>query len=172
MSSPTKVEQNIVPKVVKGESFLAELGVTRFQWTIKNFKGFLGSYQMIKSPRFSIDIINPSTSSKKVQSFHLDMVLPNKNPGTQCPVFLIQETDEKVLTKTTLESFGPKNAGSYYCTPYVQVSLEAANVFEMSANDRKKVMTIALPNSVGCFPDELTIEVQVALSQPAEKIVY
>ncbi len=162
MSSQVKVEPTLVPKVVKGESCLNQIGVTRFQWTIKNFNDMLRCFQTIKSPSFTIDIIDPSTKAKKVQSYHLEMEFPNSK--LQCLVHLVQETGEKSLsTKISLESFAPKVGA--IPGKYISVTLETANAFMFSAKNKNTVMIITLPGYECSYPDEVTIEVQVTLSQ-------
>jgi hypothetical protein len=165
MSSQTKLKSNVVPKVFKGETYFAELGVAKFEWTIKDFNGFVDLGKTIRSPSFNMDTTDPQT---KVRSFHLEMEIPNKKPGSHCPVFLVNETGGEILIKISLESFSPKYSAY---SPYVDLKLDATVVVQTSEEDKKKVMTATLPSNPIYLPKEVTIKVQVALSQPAEKIV-
>jgi hypothetical protein len=165
MSSQVKVESTLIPKVVKGESFLTQIGVTRFQWTIKNFKDMLHCFQTIKSPSFTVDIIDPSTKAKKVQSYHLEMEILS-NEQIENPIHLVQDTGEKsLLMKISLESYGPKAGGVRHTGNYINVSLETANAFMFSAKNKNTVMIITLPGYESSLPEEVTIEIQVTLSQ-------
>jgi len=164
MSSQTKLKSNVVPNVSKGETYFAELGVAKFEWTIKDFNGFVDLGKTIRSPSFNMDTTDPQT---KVRSFHLEMEIPNKKPGSHCPVFLVNETGGEILMKIYLESFSPEIAAY---SPYVVVSLNATIVVQTSSEDKANVMTVTLPDPI-YLPKEVTIKIRVALSQPAEKIV-
>jgi hypothetical protein len=157
MSSQIKVEPNVVPSVVKGVSYFSDVVVTHLQWTIKDFKRFLDLCQPIRSPSFG-----------KVRPFHLEMEIPNKCPGTRCPVSLVQDERGQIEMKIALLSFGPKPILTMFGSP----TASYVNVAETSFyNDGKKVMTITLPGNERYFPDEVTIELKVSQSQPAGAIV-
>jgi len=153
-----KVVPKVVPEVVSGKSFLSELGVIRFKWTIEDFKGFLDIGQTIISPSFNMETTAPSS---KVRSFHLEMEIPSKAQDTKYPIYLVNETGGEILTKITLEGF--------YCNPcVVSVSLETGVVVH-KLKEKKQVMTVTLSKS-NHFPKEVTIEIKVTLCQPAETI--
>jgi hypothetical protein len=154
MSSQVKVEPTLVPKVVKGESFLTQIGVARFQWTIKNFNDVSNCFKAIQSSSFSVDIIDPSTKAKKVQSYHVEMEFTNNKPPF--PVYLVQETGEKSLsTKISL-------IGNYKRD---EVMLEKVHIFLLSANNKKKFMNVTPQKNLISFPEEVTFEIQVTLNQ-------
>ncbi len=82
------------------------------------------------------------------------------------PIHLVQDTGEKfLLMKISLESFAPKAGGVGITGNYIKVSLETANAFMLSAKNKIEVMSITLPDYESSDPDEVTIEVQVTLSQ-------
>jgi hypothetical protein len=116
------VVPGVVPEVVNGENFIAELGVARFKWTIRDFKEFLEIGQTIISPSFNMETTDPLS---KVRSFHLEMASPrwpvrvgqsemaSPRPisSAEFPIFLVNETGGEILTKISLEDFGPKEQG-------------------------------------------------------------
>jgi hypothetical protein len=179
MSSKIKTDSNVavVPKVVKGESFLAELGATKFEWTIKDFKAFLNIGRTIKSPSFQIDTTDPSNIFAG-RSYHLEMEILGNIPNTQLPVFLVNETVGEIVTKVTLERFSP--TPGLKKGPCVSLWLEDYACFPTASIDRKHAMTFSLTFSLpdseinspkeAYIPNEVVIELKVTLFQPAEKI--
>jgi hypothetical protein len=167
MSSQIKTEPDVlpsvVPEVVNGESFLAELGVVRFKWTIKDFEGFLNIGRTISSPSFKMKTTDPSS---KVRSFHLEMEIPKKFSNARFPIFLVNETGGEILTKITLEDFGPKNQGGHF--PYVYVEHILGSQVAYMPEERKTFFGICLPKG---FPKEVTITIKVTLYKTAKKIV-
>jgi hypothetical protein len=162
MSSQLKSESKVLPEIVTqvGESFLEELGVARFKWIIKDFKEHLDLGETIHSPVCELEIIKPYVSPR---SFHLEMEIPNKNPCTNCPIFLVNGCG---LLKIALESYSPNWKGFDFnvslITSIVQTSLR-----------KKHVMTLTLPSQKNYYllPKEVTIEIRVALCQSTQKIV-
>ena len=170
MSSQIKpqpnVLPNVVPEVVNGESFFAELGVVRFKWTIRDFKGFLNIGQTISSPSFNMETSN---TRPKVRSFHLEMEIPSKAQDTKYPIYLVNEEGGEILTKITLEGWSPEYRFRSV-SPYVSVCSESGSAFH-SLGNRKKVMIVTLHSSESSLPNEVTITIKVTLCQPAKKIV-
>jgi hypothetical protein len=181
MSSKIKTDSNVavVPKVVKGESFLAELGATKFEWTIKDFKAFMHIGQTIKSPSFQIDTTDPSNIFAG-RSYHLEMEILGNIPNTQLPIFLVNETVGEIVTKVTFESFSPPFSGQKKRS-CVNLWLADYPFFPTSSIDSRKhamtfSLTFSLPDSEinspkeAYIPNEVVIELKVTLFQPAEKI--
>ncbi len=158
-----EVVPNIDPEVINGKNFLAELGVAKFKWTIEDFKEFVDIGQTISSPSFNMETTDPLM---KVRSFHLEMEIPRPISNAQFPIFLVNETGGEILTKITLEDFGPKNQGGHFPLPYVSVSL-GSRVGYMP-EERKNIFGICLLKG---FPKEVTITIKVTLCQSAKKIV-
>ncbi len=166
-----------ITKLVTGESFLVDLGVARFKWTIRDFKEILNFGKTIRSPNFEMETTDPSIlhypdpaivsftdPATKVRSFRLEMVIPKKALKMQCPVYLVNETGGEILTKVALQSYSPK------WDTYVVVSMEAdasqstndtSSRNDASTNVRKKVLTVTLPGDWLFFPDEMSVEVKV-----------
>jgi hypothetical protein len=164
MSSQIKTQpnvlRNVVPEVDDGKSFLAELGVARFKWTIEDFKGFLDIGQTIKSPSFKMETTDPVS---KVRSFHLEMVNPRPISNAQFPIFLVNETGGEILTKITREDFGPETG-----TPRkFSVSLERGVVVH-KLKEKKQVLSVVPYDNF--LPNKVTIGIKVTLCQPAETI--
>jgi hypothetical protein len=157
------VVPNVVPEVVNGKNFLVELGVVRFKWTIEDFKEFVDIGQTIISPSFNMETTDPLM---KVRSFHLEIVNPRPIFNAQFPIFLVNETGGEILTKITLEDFGPQNLGYHNPPPYANVCLVSGGVVHMPEG-RKEFLAISQRG----FPKEVTITIKVTLYQSAKKIV-
>jgi hypothetical protein len=181
------------PILISGESSLEELGAVRFKWTIKNFKEILNfGGKTVKSPIFfKTDAEEPSSRqftdlcgsqstnpsirqsanpAKKVPAFHLEMEIPYKSGKMQCPVYIVNETGKEFLTKVALERYSPTRVthtrGAISLLPYIEVSMEAdasQDVTSSSSVDRKKVLTVTLPDSGSLIPDEIRKAMTVTL---------
>jgi hypothetical protein len=166
------VVPNVVPRVfpknVFGTSFFAEIGVVSFKWTIQDFKEFLELGRTIISPSFQMETTDPLL---KVHSYHLEMEIPNKQPRSKCPIFLINETGGEILTKITLDGYSPQHVGYNTLRRCLYLSLDASTVVQK--DEKIKVMTVTLPDSEASyyFPKGVTIAITVTLCQPAKKIV-
>jgi hypothetical protein len=165
-----KMESN--SNLIKSETFRVHDGVVRFEWTIKDFKGFLGYPITIRSSSFEIKTTAQPT---KVRSFHLEMEIPTKAFKMNCPVFLINESGENLSAEVALESYSPrKRVPTHFA--YVEASLANSGVVQMS-NERQKVLTVSLPaihfpnQSETYFPGFVTIEIKVTLCQFETRIV-
>jgi hypothetical protein len=154
MSSQVKVESTLIPKVFKDEIYLTQIGVARFQWTIKNFMDVSHCFEGIRSSGFSIDVLDRKTMEDKSQWYHLEMEFPkNKLPF---PVYLLQSSSEKpVLAKISLESYAPIFSGN-------DVSLETAYAFQLSSNNKKRIVNVDYVNNA---PEEVTFEIEVTFSK-------
>jgi hypothetical protein len=141
----------------------------------------------IRSPSFAIETTNDPDPA---ESFYLEMEIPSSEPGTHCPVFLVNETGKGLCTKVELENYSPKMLvmGSY-CTSVV-VELASGSNVHTSAN-RKKVLIVELPlvnsqsqspssadGSSGLrwsrrtiVPEEVTIEIKVTLCSLLSTVV-
>jgi hypothetical protein len=171
---------------VVGKNWLTEIGFVRYKWIIKDFKKMLAITPTIRSPGFAIETTNDPDPAKL---FHLDMEIPSSEPGTHCPVFLVNETGKGLRTKVELENYSPYSPkmlvmGSY-CTS-VAVKLASGSNVHTSA-DRKKVLIVELPllnspssadGSSGLrwsrrtiIPEEVTIEIKVTLCSLLSTIV-
>jgi hypothetical protein len=100
--------------------------------------------------------------ANKVPAFHLEMEIPYKSAKTQCPVSIVNETGQEFLTKVALERYSPTRVthtwGAISLLPYIEVSMEAdasQDVTSSSSVDRKKVLTVKLPDSGSLIPDEI-----------------
>ncbi len=157
------------PKVVwtVGESYFAENDIAGFKWTIRDFQVYLDAAKTIRSPSFEVVTTDPSN---KIRLFHLEMEIPNKEPNTKCPIYLVNEMSGGVVAKMSLEGFSPQHPGPFYKTcKYVLVDAFIGPKF---VKNRKQVMTLTLPRSGWNFPDgDVTIAVKVTLCMPAERIV-
>ena len=140
---------------------------TKVKWTIKDFGGQLArAGQSIQSPRFFLQ-----GPAQNLRSFHLEMEIPNKNPGTNCPVYLIRDDAGQIVTMASLE-----------CPPIKNIVLDQARVFKvtlehypfvlMSSTVKMLVSIITLPCPYSGFPynqifnethlpDEMIIMLQV-----------
>jgi hypothetical protein len=166
---------------VVGKNWLTERGFVRFKWIIiiKDFNKMLAITPTIRSPSFAIETTNdPDSDPDPAKSFHLEMEIPSSEPGTHCPVFLVNETGKGLRTKVELENYSPMMLvmGSY-CTSVVVKSASSSNVH--TSADRKKVLIVELPlvnspssadRSSGLrwsrrtiIPEEVTIEIKVTL---------
>jgi hypothetical protein len=108
--------------------------------------------------------------AKKVPAFHLEMEIPYKSAKMQCPVYIVNETGQEFLTKVTLERYSPTRVthtrGAISLLPYIEVSMEAdasRDVTSSSSVDRKKVLTVKLPDSGSLIPDEIKKAMTVTL---------
>jgi hypothetical protein len=108
--------------------------------------------------------------AKKVPAFHLEMEIPYKSAKTQCPVYIVNETGQEFLTKVALERYSPTRVthtrGAISLLPYIEVSMEAdesRDVTSSSSVDRKKVLTVTLPDSGSLIPDEIRKAMTVTL---------
>ena len=114
--------------------------------------------------------------ANKVPAFHLEMEIPYKSAKTQCPIYIVNETGQEFLTKVALERYSPTRVthtrGAISLLPYIEVSMEAdasqdvtsssqdvtsssRDVTSSSSVDRKKVLTVKLPDSGSLIPDEI-----------------
>jgi hypothetical protein len=166
------VVPNVIPRVfhrnVSGTSFFAKIGDVSFKWTIQDFKEFLELGQTIVSPSFQMETTDPLL---KVHSYHLEMEIPNKQPRSKCPIFLINETGGEILTKITLNGYSPQHVGVNTHRQCLYLSLDASTVVQK--DEKIKVMTVTLPDSEASyyFPKGVTIAITVTLCQPAKQIV-
>jgi hypothetical protein len=122
--------------------------------------------------------------AKKVPAFHLEMEIPYKSAKMQCPVYIVNETGQEFLTKVALERYSPTRVthtrGAISLLPYIEVSMEpdasqdvtsssqdvtssSRDVTSSSSVDRKKVLTVTLPDSGSLIPDEIKKAMTVTL---------
>jgi hypothetical protein len=109
--------------------------------------------------------------AKKVPAFHLDMEIPYKSAKMQCPVYIVNETGQEFLTKVALERYSPTRVthtrGAISLLPYIEVSIEADTSRDVTSSsssvDRKKVLTVTLPDSGSLIPDEIRKAMTVKL---------
>jgi hypothetical protein len=170
---------------VVGKNWLTEIGFVRFKWIINDFNKMLAITPTIRSPSFAIETTN-NPDPHPAESFYLEVEIPSSEPGTHCPVFLVNETEKDLRTKVELEHYSPKMLvmGSY-CTSVVVKLASGSNVH--TSADRKKVLIVELPlvnspssadGSSGLrwsrgtiIPEEVTIEIKVTLCSLLSTIV-
>jgi hypothetical protein len=112
---------------------------TKVKWTIKDFEGELTrAGQSIRSPRFSL-----RDSVQNLRSFHLEMEIPNKTPGTRCPLNLIREDEAgQIATTNPLEEYPPlKSTGLKDTLTRSESQMEIVRVFKVTLESCPFVMT-------------------------------
>ncbi len=101
----------------------------------------------------------------------------------KCPVYIVNETGQEFLTKVALERYSPTRVthtrGAISLLPYIEVSMEpdasqdvtsssrdvtsSSRGVTSSSVDRKKVLTVTLPDSGSLIPDEIKKAMTVKL---------
>jgi len=145
------------------------------------FTDLCGSQSTNPSSRQSNNpsIRQSNNPAKKVPAFHLEMEIPYKSAKMQCPVYIVNETGQDFLTKVALERYSPTRVthtrGAISLLPYIEVSMEADASQDVTSSrdvtssssssfvDRKKVLTVTLPDSGSLIPDEIRKAMTVTL---------